>query len=742
MKLLLTKYLFIALSLTFVAAATGFGQDHTSAWLPYQKENKKWCFVSVNDGAVLNNTEYDSVVPFYDMEVAKVLQKGKWGVVDAMGNIIVPTEYKTIEYSGKHVPAVFVVEKEGVPLKGMCTLKGEFINPFKYYDVAFNYGYDSYFLPYTPVDFYMGYYQCFTDESKRNYEVVNEKGQVVLDESTIKNTYTTDQHLHYYINQSGIVAIFDYNDTIGTAPRNRLIPNWMTLGKSPNGKTYSAINMRKGVIIIDNDGNIVNETEFFSRVDRSFYLVDEKQDSTMYFIIQKGNREGVIDETGKYVIESEYSTIGYFENTIPAHKDGINYRFNRNFVRSYSPSWFDSDEFGVSFSQFADTITKARKKGINTLSGKTLIAPKWNYVDATHFGGDFNFICYSQPGEETNRFHFSKRMKIYDQSGKVLVKKRNVRVKQLGYNLVFLEYKSKIEIIRADGTSIVKSAKPVHELKEINSIEDYDYVRIDTKSTYPDYKHSWFYNFHSSDGWMVLDSAGNIVFRSHLTGYNYANAFVNADLKVVGISCMQITESSDSSAAETIYGPITVPMKNHWYVPEENKIYDQIGDSVIVVSLSNQVLKKMKLKKSKYLEDYSIIAYYPKMEDTGLDSIYSIGDTIFTDFNFNPLKHAAITGYSLTDSNIIGTNGENKFLMLKNNEWVTNPRMYDKIQDFRTASFVCFNKDLVDIYSPEGNLLFENCTNLKQYFGFRSFTCNGKTVWTNDYGIIYEPKIN
>lgn len=67
------------------------------------REGSFWQIFNLK-GDPINNEKYDSLYPFYGMfGMTKIQKNGKYGLLNKMGKIIIPTAYKKIEKFGKGI---------------------------------------------------------------------------------------------------------------------------------------------------------------------------------------------------------------------------------------------------------------------------------------------------------------------------------------------------------------------------------------------------------------------------------------------------------------------------------------------------------------------------------------------------------------------------------------------------------------------------------------------------------------
>lgn len=281
------------------------------------------------DGENLFADEYHDIVPLLNGDF-KVKFDRKWGVIDSLGNNILPVKYQNItlnkyveqktdrrydiseiDKNRKIYNELYIVDLNG--MKGVFTLNGKQIIPIKYTDVGVNqfdklmwvslsnmygvYGRDGKEIlkaEYSNVN-WNEYQQKITVKQNNGYSVINPKGEVQnligvnglqwLNKKDLITTKTANKS--GVINVKGKVVIpFEYssiydldeNVIIGVKKKKYFIFN--TEGKPIGNGNYSAIS----------EGH-------------KFEL------NTFYILTDSNNKTGVINAEGKVIVPFKYDKI-------------------------------------------------------------------------------------------------------------------------------------------------------------------------------------------------------------------------------------------------------------------------------------------------------------------------------------------------------------------------------------------------------------------------------------------------
>lgn len=705
----------------------------TQEWFPFQKENKKWCYVSGLDGTVLGNLEFDSVTGFWNQPVARVMNKGKWGVVDTSGKLIAKTAYSEaiIDFSYETI----LLRKQGSPKTGLCNFRGTFINPFRYEVCEYSNERD---LPepvsfsdggefVTPVSFiHIENKPVYVARKKRSdeaYVVISSKGVVLLDADKTKGE--KGQNLYYYLNDDRIVDSYAIPFGATSSYRRREL---IRMGKTEGKKSLFALDKETGYSVIDASGAELLPGTFFQEVSviMPFVYHDPERGDLSVFKFMKMLRWGVMDENGRVLIPAEYTAVDFYNGQIYCRLyDGRNIVYDSNLMLlpAKHGNFFQHDHYLEGY----DRIKSGKQEGVAKIGGEQIIEPKWDYVYAFNYTPLFiaknfrrNHYFYDNP-------YYQGETVLYDGDGKLIFRRETDDVRQLNGLLAVFETPGKVELVNVNSGTVIAC-------NEIGYKSDPGKMYgIGASNHLGQYRFSeHVLMFFAEEGWTAFDTLGKVIMRSDVEGFESAEVlfFENGNLGI-----HYHTTGKAERVIET--GGKVIRMNAHMiqYEKLDKRIYCYSEDSMKVYSTAGDRVFAMR-------KNYSNNIVQPVRKlfgNTQLDSLYLLykgTDHFLLDYHFRPLIETGFQKMQATRHNIIATDKNNREYLLLDNGQPALSKPYVKIEPY-DAFFICHNESSFDLYDSKGKLRFEGASDLKIDIDYISFMHDKRKVWMNYGGKVY-----
>ena len=253
--------------------------------------------------AIDNIGENDKV--WYEQNVLKVMENGKYGLIDLNGRKILDCEYDNI-YALKGIENSIIIEKDG--LKGLVNTSGNILIDVKYKEIK-NLG-TSYKEGYITID------------SEDKYGLVSTTKRQILENKydEIKQVYLSDKYLVVedgklkLINSSGETVLDDGFDDIKSATTNGIIFVLDNL--------YGEMDIN-GKVLIENNYQDLKEAKkglYIAKKDDKYGIIDENQETKLPF-----NYTGIIyeEKTGLFLAEDEYYNTSIVDSEYNVKLQGI-----------------------------------------------------------------------------------------------------------------------------------------------------------------------------------------------------------------------------------------------------------------------------------------------------------------------------------------------------------------------------------------------------------------------------------
>ena len=307
------------------ANSTADGIPFENTVLKYKKDNK-YGLMSL-EGKEITDAIYDEIASItYKEGMLLVKQDGKYGIININGKIVIKPEYDNItvdnyydvstgyqrtgfiicsikdegyrygyvDYRGKKILDTIYTEIERVT---------DFEDEKDIYIVAYKDGQAGLLknrkliLDYEYEDIiYYAYNDVFIVQRNGKQGIADRKGNIKID-----TKYTNISFGGIYVNavdESGETQILDLDGNVVTDGYIAKMP-------TEDGQHFIVYNEEGIYKIIDNNGNIV--------VDRSYTNIEEIANN--YYIVANNRNNGIIDLTGKSLVELRYNSIVKLDNT-------------------------------------------------------------------------------------------------------------------------------------------------------------------------------------------------------------------------------------------------------------------------------------------------------------------------------------------------------------------------------------------------------------------------------------------
>ena len=257
-------------------------------------------------------------IPF-EKSVLKYKQEGKYGLIDFKGNKITENIYTSLE-SLEYKEGCFLVEQEGK--YGIINLKGNTLVNIEYNEVEAD-----------------GYYS----KERNSYDA----GFVVAKK-------TEDGYKYGYINSNGNTVLkLEYNQI-------------ERVTDIEDSKDVYLIALKNGKAGLLKNGNYILNHE---------YEEIEYNKLNKIFLVQKEEKQGVVDINGKIVVNVEYDSILFSGNSIIANKDGEKLIFNADGKIN------ENKEYVSQNGNYIITIDEDGKYGVKNKNGEILIKNNYQYIE-------------------------------------------------------------------------------------------------------------------------------------------------------------------------------------------------------------------------------------------------------------------------------------------------------------------------------------------------------------------------
>lgn len=261
-------------------------------------------------------------IPF-EKNVLKYKQDGKYGLIDFNGNKITENIYTSLE-SLEYKEGCFIVEQEGK--FGVINLKGNTIVNIEYNEIEAD-----------------GYYS----KERKSYEA----GFIVAKK-------TEDGYKYGYINSNGKTILKNEYSQIDRVT------------DVENNKDIYLVALKNGKVgLLKNEHCILNHE----------YEEIEYNKINKLFLVQKALKKGVVDMSGKTIINSEYDLIVFSGNIINATKGEEKFMFNTDGKIIENKEYVSTTS--TKNDNYVITVNENGKYGVNNKNGDVLIKNNYQYIE-------------------------------------------------------------------------------------------------------------------------------------------------------------------------------------------------------------------------------------------------------------------------------------------------------------------------------------------------------------------------
>lgn len=255
----------------------------------FVKQEGKVGIININ-GVQVVDVEYDNITVdnYYDVDskyqktgfiVCKVQDDGyRYGYINYKGDTVLKTEYTEIERVNEieNDKNVYIIAyKDGQA--GLLKNNKKILN-FEYEDIIYN-----------------SYNKVYIVKRNGKQGIANEKGDIIIEP---KYTNITFGGIYINATEEGKNKVLDLNG-------NEITNGYISKVPTSDGE-HSIVYDNEGIYkIIDNNGNVV--------VDKNYTNIEEINNN--YYIVASNTNNGIIDLTGKSLVELKYNSIFKLDNT-------------------------------------------------------------------------------------------------------------------------------------------------------------------------------------------------------------------------------------------------------------------------------------------------------------------------------------------------------------------------------------------------------------------------------------------
>jgi hypothetical protein len=252
------------------------------------------------------------------------IRSGSWGFIDSTGNEIIAPKYKAAGFFMEGFAMVQTEEGVGyIDKNDKLAIQPKYQNGYNFNE---------------------GYVTVMEDE---DWGLINTKGEMVIEAKYAKPLMVYNGMIKFK-QERGLFSTYGFLNTKGDTV---IYPKFEKAGDFSDGICMaSADGYKYGYI--DTKGEWVVKPDYEIGVSLKIngeYDFSDKEFSDGYAAVEKGDKYGLIDKTGKMVLDAKYDWLGkYSEGLIPAKKDTL--------------------------------------YGFINLKGAWVIKPEYNYAEAFHQG--------------------------------------------------------------------------------------------------------------------------------------------------------------------------------------------------------------------------------------------------------------------------------------------------------------------------------------------------------------------
>ena len=362
------------------------------------KKDKKWGFCN-KEGKIIINPIYLDVQEFSEGLVGAQNSGGKYGYIDDSGNILIEFKYDWVKgfkegYAYvRHNKKAGYIDKKGNPLTNFIYKSG----------YSFSEGFAC------VIKYNDQYGVLDTDK----YGFIDTTGSLIIPFIYSANHIigTLDEPIDYGF-KSGLVSVFDpeiqkygyinkRNEMVISPQYDNVKPFFGNYAIAIM-KTEEAYTFREGVI--DKTGKWILEPKYYYRT-RLQYINKE-----LWITVNNGSKMAVLNEKGKPIIDFKYYNIGPFTEGLAsaaASKAGYTkYKYMQGYIDMkgnivIEPQFYDPGVFinGIAVCAVYDKPNDSFKYGYINKKGEFIIAPQYDYA----YDFDANGIAMVQMGEDKYR---------------------------------------------------------------------------------------------------------------------------------------------------------------------------------------------------------------------------------------------------------------------------------------------------------------------------------------------------
>ncbi len=289
-------------------------------------------------------------------------KKGKWGVIDSMGNLIVEAKYKFLQ---KYFNNVFIAEKKSGKW-GVISHDNSVKVNFEFDEIRHFYA-DTTKKTWAKIPYYKV-------KIKNKWGVIDSVGNIIIEAEFNEINYVYNNGIFFITKKKLKNSIFGYIDSNSYV---KIKHKFYGAGEFKNGRAVIKID-RHNYNYINKCGELISEINFRKANDFSENLASVKT---------KGGW-GFIDTTGNFIIEPKFGITGNFNNGLTFIPIRVKFFFglikaktlycfiNKNKEVIIKPKFKSCRDF---FNGLA-VVKKDKYYGIIDTSGKFVLRPKYKEI--------------------------------------------------------------------------------------------------------------------------------------------------------------------------------------------------------------------------------------------------------------------------------------------------------------------------------------------------------------------------
>ncbi len=256
------------------------------------KRNGKYGCID-RTGKVVVNCEWDDGCDFTHEStnpkifLATVKRKGKWGIIDSTGKLVIDCRWDWVSLIDAHRALV-----SSQKLDGIIDLNGEYIVPCQYDEVLWD------------VD--VGY----VAKRSGKFGLLNHRGQVSL--PFVWDDCKRFDRSSLCVKENGKYGVINLDGSIRIPIRYDSLSSYDDGVWNPTEKSFAVAEFDGRFLALDRNGQI--------QITSTLGFMEGPQGSPLA-IIKEGDKQGLIDKSGKVIIKPQYDDISQFANAFLVTKE-------------------------------------------------------------------------------------------------------------------------------------------------------------------------------------------------------------------------------------------------------------------------------------------------------------------------------------------------------------------------------------------------------------------------------------